>query len=140
MFTRTTSYLFAFIDTLLKILGFDKSAFVVTGKVVDQDELQKYEQEIMDFGTSSPMFTILATLSLLNLFILVGVVKRVLTSLDIRAFEPLILQILLCAVLVVINLPVFQGLFFRKDKGRMPTSLTFKAVVLALFACIISLY
>lgn len=140
MFKRTTSYLFALIDTVFKVLGFAKSAFVITTKVADQDVLHRYEKEMMEFGTSSPMFTIIATLSMLNLISLVGGIKRVLMSLDIRIFESLSLQFLLCGYVVILNLPVYQGLFFRRDKGRMPTSVTFKSVVLALFACVVSLY
>ncbi|CBI23494.3 unnamed protein product, partial [Vitis vinifera] len=49
-------------------------------------------------------------------------------------------KIILCGVLVLINLPVYQGLFFRKDKGTMPTSVTYKSVSLALLACSLALY
>ncbi len=59
-FKRTTSYFFGYI---LKLLGFTKSAFVIKTKVADDDVSQRYEQEVMEFGTSSPMFTILATLA-----------------------------------------------------------------------------
>ncbi|KAF8414277.1 hypothetical protein HHK36_002278 [Tetracentron sinense] len=140
LFKRTTAYLFGFMDTILKLLGFGKSTFVVTAKVADEDVSKRFEQEIMEFGTSSPMFTIIATLALLNLFSLVGVVKRVVMGTPITVFEPLALQILLCGLMVIINLPVFKGLFFRKDKGRIPTSVTVKSIVLALLACSIPLY
>ncbi|CBI23490.3 unnamed protein product, partial [Vitis vinifera] len=80
MFRRTTSYFFAFLDTILRILGFAETTFAVTAKII------------------------------------------------------------LCGVLVLINLPVYQGLFFRKDKGTMPTSVTYKSVSLALLACSIALY
>ncbi|KAF8391685.1 hypothetical protein HHK36_023994 [Tetracentron sinense] len=135
MFKRTTSYLFGFIDIILRQLGFSKSTFVVTAKVVDDDVSQRYEQEIMEFGTSSPMFTILATLAFLNLFSLVGVVKRVAMGVEISVLEPLALQIIHCGLLVIINLPVYQGIIFRKDKGCMPPSLAVKTVILALLAC-----
>lgn len=56
MFKWTTSYLFAFIDTLLNLLGFANSAFHITAKVADQDVSKRYEKEIMEFDTSSLMF------------------------------------------------------------------------------------
>ncbi|KAF8391684.1 hypothetical protein HHK36_023993 [Tetracentron sinense] len=138
MFRRTTSYLFGFINTILKQLGFAKSTFVVTAKVVEDDVSQRYEQEIMEFGTTSPMFTILATLAFLNLFSLIAVVKRVVMGTKISVFEPLALQIIQCGLLVIINLPIYQGIFYRKDKGCMPHSLAVKTVILALLACILS--
>ncbi|XP_010252795.1 PREDICTED: cellulose synthase-like protein E6 [Nelumbo nucifera] len=139
MFKRTTSYLFAFIDNLLKVFGFSKSTFVITTKVADQDVSQRYEQEMMEFGTSSPLFLILATIAMLNLFSLVGGVWVVIMSLQTTVMAPLSLQFVLCGIVVAINLPVYQGLFFRMDKGRMPSSIMFKAVFFALFACIVSL-
>ncbi|KAF8409747.1 hypothetical protein HHK36_005826 [Tetracentron sinense] len=140
VFKRTSSYLFSFIDTIFNLLGFDKSAFVITAKVADQDVYQRYQQDIIEFGTSSPMFVILATLALLNLFSLVWVVKRVVMNMKFRFHESMVLQILLCGLLVAINIPLYQGLFLRKDKGSMPTSLTFKSIIIALMACITCLY
>ncbi|GAY47730.1 hypothetical protein CUMW_106600 [Citrus unshiu] len=133
LYKRTSSYLFAFIDTILKTLGFSESAFVVTAKVADQDVLERYEKEIMEFGDTSSMFTILSTLALLNLFCLIGAVKRVIIDDGfVKLYETMILQILLCSTLVLINWPLYQGLFLRKDNGKMPSSLTAKTLVLAL--------
>ncbi|KAJ4829063.1 hypothetical protein Tsubulata_004399 [Turnera subulata] len=120
LYKRSSSYLFASIDTILKFLGFANSGFIISTKVADGEVLQRYKKEIMEFGSSSPMLTILATIALLNLFCLVGVVKTI--TLDRRSIgrlgETMPLQILLSGVLVFINLPLFQGLFFRSDKGK----------------------
>lgn len=136
LYKRTSSYLFAFIDEIIKLFGYSESAFVITAKVADEDVLRRYEQEKMEFGTSSPMFMILTTLALLNLFCLVVVVKKM--AMDVGnsvLHEKMALQILLCGLLVLINLPLYQGLFLRKDKGKMPSSLTIKSLLFALFVC-----
>lgn len=140
LFKRTSSYLFGFIDNILKLLGFARSAFVITAKVADTDVSERYEQEVMEFGASSPLFTILATLALLNAFCFVGGMKWV--TMDVRSLgsNPFALQIILSGLLVVINLPVYQGLFLRKDKGRMPTSITRRSIMFALLACAVALY
>lgn len=136
LYKRTTSYFFAFIDTILKSLGFTESAFVVTAKVADEDVSQRYEKEMMEFGTSSSMFTVLATLALLNLFCLIGVLKKVIIDQGLFSFyDTMLLQILLCGALVLINWPLYQALFLRKDNGKIPSSLTAKSLVLALSAC-----
>ncbi|KAK7289593.1 hypothetical protein RIF29_03342 [Crotalaria pallida] len=133
LYKRTSSYLFAFIDTILKLLGFTDSAFTITAKVVDEDVSKRYEKEIMEFGASSPMFTILATLALLNLFCFLSVLKdTVLREDGFGACEKMVLQVLLCGFLVLINLPLYQGLFLRKDKGKLPSSLAIKSTALAL--------
>ncbi|KAJ9183063.1 hypothetical protein P3X46_006977 [Hevea brasiliensis] len=135
LYKRTTSYLFALIDTILKTLKFTNVTFSITAKVADEDVSQRYEKEIMDFGASSPMFTILATLAMLNLFCFAGVVKKVIMDENFRLYEEMFLQLLLCGALVLINLPLYQGLFLRKDKGKVPSSITIKSFLLALLAC-----
>ncbi|KAK8507545.1 hypothetical protein V6N12_072800 [Hibiscus sabdariffa] len=142
LFKRTTSYFFAFIDHILKLCRFSKPAFVVTRKVADDDVNRRYEQEIMDFGSSSPMFTILATLALFNLFGLVALASKkvaiddVLTKVsDIFGF-----QILLCCVLVFVNLPTYQAMFFRRDSGKISASVTLQSLTFALLASALAMY
>lgn len=135
LFKRTSAYLFAFVDTILKLLGFLNSGFIISAKVADEDVSERYEREIMEFGTSSPMFTILGTIAMLNLFCFVGMVIKVAII-----YETMLLQILLCGVLVLINWPLYQALFLRRDRGKMPVSVAIKSVVLASFGCTCSLY
>ena len=143
LYKRTSSYLFAFIDTIANSLGFSAdSGFVITAKVSEQDVHNRYLKEIMEFGASSSMFTILATSGLVNLLCLAGLLKKVfINEGNFRFYETMILQILLCSLLVLINWPLYQGLFLRKDNGKMPSSLTNKSIVFALlvpalFSCI----
>nr|DAD38760.1 TPA_asm: hypothetical protein HUJ06_013082 [Nelumbo nucifera] len=141
MSRRTSSYLFALIDLILQALGFSKSAFLITAKVTDTDVSQRYEKEIMEFGIPSPLFLILATLALLNLFSLVMMsFKSVVMNTKAGDLEALSMQMLLCGTVVALNLPVYQALFLRKDKGHIPSPITFKSVVLSLSACIMSSY
>ncbi|KAF7140673.1 hypothetical protein RHSIM_Rhsim06G0231000 [Rhododendron simsii] len=137
-FRRTTSYLFALIDTITRQLGLSQSVFSITAKVVDDDVLERYEEGTMEFGTSSVMFTIIATLALLNFFgFTVGILKIIWRY---GFAEGLTVQIGLCLVVVVINLPVYQALFLRDDNGRIPSSVMFKSLVLASLACLIPVY
>nr|POF00356.1 cellulose synthase-like protein e6 [Quercus suber] len=139
VYKRTTSYFFGLLDYILDRLGFAKSAFVITTKVADDDMSQRYEQEVMEFGTSSPMFTILATLALLNAFCFFGGLKKVIANLETLVWERFALQILLCGLLVLINLPVYQGLFFGKDIASLPNSVAYQSTIFALLVCAIAL-
>lgn len=139
LYKRTSSYLFGFIDAVLMSAGFSQPAFEITAKVADEDVIERYEKEMMEFGpgasSSSPMFIILATLALLNLFCFVGLVAKVATGDANIRIDTLVLQILLCGILVLINWPLFQGLLLRRDNGKMPSSITVKSIGLAVFAC-----
>ncbi|KAF3451895.1 hypothetical protein FNV43_RR07991 [Rhamnella rubrinervis] len=115
VFLRITSYLFAFLDKILRIFGITKLTFVITSKVADEDVSERYKQELMEFGATSPMSTILATFALLNAFVLVVALKRLILETQSSALDPFALQIILCGLLVFINLPVYKGLFLRAE-------------------------
>ncbi|XVF77061.1 hypothetical protein PTKIN_Ptkin14bG0009600 [Pterospermum kingtungense] len=86
LYKTTSSYLFGFIDAILKSLGsFSDSAFVITAKVSELDASDRYRREIIEFGpsSSSPMFTLLATIALLNLLCLLGVLQKLVLNKDV---------------------------------------------------------
>ncbi|XP_017979632.1 PREDICTED: cellulose synthase-like protein E1 [Theobroma cacao] len=134
LYKRTSSYLFAFTDTIANSLGYSAdSGFVITAKVSEHDVHNRYLKEIMEFGASSPMFTVLATSGLVNLLCLAGLLKKLFIAEDIsNLYQMMVLQILLCSLLVLINWPLYQGLFLRKDNGKIPSSLAIKSIVYAL--------
>ncbi|CAI9772784.1 unnamed protein product [Fraxinus pennsylvanica] len=140
VFRRTTSYFLAFIDTVVRKLGFSETGFAVTAKVVDDDVLKRYDQEIMEFGNSSVMFTIISTLALLNLFSLSWGIKKLAFGTTFGALENLIPQIIICGLMVMVNLPVYEALFFRRDKGSIPSSVMFKSIVIASMAVLMPIY
>ncbi|KAK6133039.1 hypothetical protein DH2020_033194 [Rehmannia glutinosa] len=123
---RTTSYFFAFIDTIYKQLGLSETSFAVTDKVVDDEVQKRYEKEIIEFGSSSTMFLMIATLALVNLFSLgYGIMKVYFSGQE--ALVLFMVQITISGMIVMVNLPVYEALFLRRDKGRIPSSVLFKA-------------
>ncbi|XP_051135628.1 LOW QUALITY PROTEIN: cellulose synthase-like protein E1 [Andrographis paniculata] len=135
LYKRTTSYLFATIDTLLRLAGYTQSGFVLSSKVSDEDSLRRYEQEKIEFGTNSTMFTILSTLAAINLVCLSGMVTKVVVIGAGKGGEVMVGQIVLCVALVSINLPLYNAAVVRKDKGRIPTSITHKSIAIAISLC-----
>lgn len=144
LFRRTSAFFFSFIDTIIKQLGLSQTKFAVTAKVAAEDVSKRYEQEILEFGSSDIMFTTIATLAMLNLFgLLLGVIKNV-AALDLELFykglNKFILQSVVCGLIVLVNLPTYEALFIRRDNGRLPSSVLFKSVTLALLVCVIYVY
>ncbi|XP_020594803.1 cellulose synthase-like protein E1, partial [Phalaenopsis equestris] len=140
LYKRTTSYLFALADTILKLIGIRNLAFVITPKVVDEEASKRYEKEIIEFGSTSPMFTILSTIAMLNLFCFVGGIGRVIIYEAGGALSSLFLQFLLSGSLVLINLPIFEASFLRKDNGRIPMGTTISSIAIVLAAYSISMF
>ncbi|XVE62572.1 hypothetical protein DITRI_Ditri06bG0128900 [Diplodiscus trichospermus] len=130
-----------FASSAYSLLEFVNCGGTVRGKVADDHVHQRYEQEIMEFGTTSPMFTILATLALFNLLSFIGGIKKVsMDDVHTKVFNLYGFQILLCCLLVFLNLPIYQGMFFRSDSGKMPPSVTYQSLAFALLACTITMY
>nr|GMC76384.1 cellulose synthase-like protein E6 [Ipomoea batatas] len=136
MIRRTTAYFFAFFDTVSRQLGFSETAlFTVTGKVMDSDVEKRYQQEIMEFGSSSSlMFTIASTLALLNLLSFIwGAMKL--------GFAPEFLpQVSLSGVIVMVNMPVYEALFIRKDSGSLPSSVLIRSVLALSVVCLMPVF
>ncbi|KAJ1280793.1 hypothetical protein BS78_04G260100 [Paspalum vaginatum] len=78
LFRRITSYLLAAIDTIRGILDISESGFALMAKVSDLQALHRYREVMMDFGSFSTMFVIIATVALLNLTCLMFGVAKVL--------------------------------------------------------------
>ncbi|KAL8046273.1 hypothetical protein ABFX02_08G166800 [Erythranthe guttata] len=138
---RTTSYFFALIDTIYKKLGLSETSFVLTGKVADEDLRTRYEDEIIEFGSSSVMYVIIATIAIVNLLSLVyGVFKNV----AFFGFDGLIGvftgQMIVCGIIVSLNLPVYEALLLRRDKGSIPSSVLVKSLVITSLACLIPMF
>lgn len=140
LYKGLTSYILGLSETILAVMGFAKLRFVITAKASDDDVYKRYEQEKMEFGSPSPTLTILATMALFNLLCFVWTVTKVVLGTEIALLNSLALQILLTGLLVIINLPLYEGLFIRMDKGAVPFSVTFQSLAFALFAHLLALY
>ncbi|TXG67945.1 hypothetical protein EZV62_009220 [Acer yangbiense] len=79
---------------------------------------ERYEQEIMEFGSSPIMFTMLGTFAMLNIFCLVGAKMKIVFQ-DFRALKNLISQVIFCEMMVLINLAVYEAMFFGERQGLL---------------------
>ncbi|CAL9050920.1 unnamed protein product [Musa banksii] len=135
---RTCSYFFSLLDTTMQSLGLGKSSFDITAKVADHEALERLKKGVMEFGSSSPMFSVLAVIAMLNLLCLVASVIMAVVREGFK--DQMALQFLLCGMLVMLNLPIYHGMFLRKDRGRLPTFLALESCLIAALACLLSLY
>uniref|UniRef100_A0A0E0B4D6 Cellulose synthase-like protein E6 n=1 Tax=Oryza glumipatula TaxID=40148 RepID=A0A0E0B4D6_9ORYZ len=117
MVRRITSYLYDLIDTIRKLLGLSKMTFAVTAKVSNGDEAKRYKQEIIELGSSYPEYVIIVIVALLNLVCLV--------------------EVILCGMIVITSIPIYEAMFLRKDKGRIPSSVTLASLGFVMLAFLI---
>ncbi|KAF8380022.1 hypothetical protein HHK36_027491 [Tetracentron sinense] len=129
MIRGVSSYLFGFIDYILKLFGISTSGFNVTSKVVDDEQSKRYNQGIFEFGVPSPLFVPLATTALINLVsFLVGLIGVI----RFRNMEEIFVQLFLSGFVMVNCWPIYEAIVLRTDKGRMLTKTTKISILLAL--------
>jgi cellulose synthase/poly-beta-1,6-N-acetylglucosamine synthase-like glycosyltransferase len=134
MIKGVSAYPFALFQVACKMIGVSEVGFELTNKVVDSEAAKRYEAEMFEFGVASPLFVPPATLALINLISLIGGVARILRE-GYPAFESMALQLFLCSFIVINSCPILEAMFMRKDKGRIPTSISIVSILVAVSAC-----
>ncbi|KAJ1703660.1 hypothetical protein LUZ63_003439 [Rhynchospora breviuscula] len=137
LYKRLAAYPFALFDTALKQIGIAKSAFVITAKVASDEVLKRYEKEIIEFGSASVPFVIIATVAVLSPICLIMGLWMLLVVQGVGLMGSMLAQVIICGVVTLINLPVYEAILVRQDAGRIPTfvaliSLTLSYVAYAL--------
>ncbi|VVB11884.1 unnamed protein product [Arabis nemorensis] len=130
-----SSFFFGFIEFTLKTLNLSTHGFNLTSKANDDEEQSKrYEQEIFDFGPSSPMFLPMTMVAIVNLLALVlGLYGLFFWG------ERLLLELMLVSFVVVNCLPIYEAMVLRKDNGKLPQKIGLLAGILT-FVLIMSGY
>ncbi|XP_057836469.1 cellulose synthase-like protein E6 isoform X1 [Cryptomeria japonica] len=134
MIKGVSSYLFGLIQVVWKLLGISKVGFEVTSKVFDSQAAKRYEAEIFEFGVSSALFIPFSIIALINLLSLMGGIAGVMRE-GYSAIASMFVQVMMSSFIVINSYPIYEGMFVRKDKGRMPASITVFSTLAAALAC-----
>ncbi|KAH9290250.1 hypothetical protein KI387_034367 [Taxus chinensis] len=134
MIRGVSSYLFALIQVISKLLGISKVGFEVTSKVFDSEAAKRYQAEIFEFGVASELFIPFSVTALINLMALMGGIAGVIRK-GYPGVENMFLQLLLSSFIVINSYPIYEGMVGRKDKGSMPTCITIFSILAAVVVC-----
>lgn len=126
-----TCYISGLLEFGLKSLGMSTHGFNVTSKANNSEHTKMYDQGVFDFGASSPMFISLSVAALVNLV----AVARGLTLAREFAVESFALQVLLASFGAVNGWPLYEAMFLRSDKGKLPTKVTLVSAFVASLLC-----
>ncbi|KAJ9550097.1 hypothetical protein OSB04_022640 [Centaurea solstitialis] len=122
-----SGYPFALLEWSLKSLGISTFGFNVTSKaVIDKEESKRYQKGVFEFGAESVMFFPISVASVINLLSFAKGVMEVFVNGRLGEF---LLQILVCGFGVVNSWPIYEGMFLRRDGGRMPLKITLASMV-----------
>ncbi|KAK4801877.1 hypothetical protein SAY86_000080 [Trapa natans] len=126
-----TCFIFGTVDFLLKALGISNQGFNVTSKANHMEQTQIYDRGMFDFGATSPMYVSLSVAALVNLIEFARGLSLVLAMNQSAAVESFALQVLLAGFGVVNGWPLYEAMFLRNDKGKLPTKVTLSSAFLA---------
>ncbi|KAL0288850.1 UNVERIFIED_CONTAM: Cellulose synthase-like protein G3 [Sesamum calycinum] len=131
-----TSDLFGTLEYISNHLGIATRSFNVTSKVNDDELKKRYDEGKFEFGVPSPMFVPLSTVAIINLAAFFWGFSQVLTGR--YNLDEMFVQMILACFGTANSWPVYEAMFSRTDKGRMPAKITLISIFLAwvLFAVV----
>ncbi|XP_004288455.1 PREDICTED: cellulose synthase-like protein G2 [Fragaria vesca subsp. vesca] len=134
MMKSVTSQFYGSLDAFMKKFGLREASFFPTNKVDDVEQFKRYNAGIFDFQTSALFLVPLASLFILNMASLcVGIARVVFLG----ELEKLFIQVFIPFYAVVVNYPIIEGMLVRKDKGRIPASITLLSATASIIFCVL---
>ncbi|XP_012829785.1 PREDICTED: cellulose synthase-like protein G3 isoform X1 [Erythranthe guttata] len=124
-----SSDFFGTLEYVSNRLGIASRGFNVTTKVNDNEQRTQYDNGKFQFGVVSPVFMPFSTAAIVNLIAVFGGFLQLLRGTIL--LDEFLGQIIISSFGMVNSWPVYEAMFFRTDKGRMPTKITIFSVILA---------
>ncbi|KAG9446473.1 hypothetical protein H6P81_012601 [Aristolochia fimbriata] len=128
MMRSVSSYLLGLLSVTMKQIGKAEVDFELTNKVNDEEQAERYAMGIFDFQGGGVLLFPLITVALLNLACLIGGIGRMVIE---ASYDALLAQVFLGALAVVASYPIIEGVFVRKDRGKIPISEILKPLMLS---------
>ncbi|KAL7220162.1 hypothetical protein ACSBR2_013096 [Camellia fascicularis] len=130
MIRSVTSHLYGSLDAFMKRMGMREASFQPTNKAVDDEQLKRYQMGKFDFQASNMLIVPVVTLVILNLVSLFGGVTRMVVING--SFNEMFVQVGLSFFIVSMTYPIVEGMVVRKDKGRVPISVSILSAVISM--------
>ncbi|ONI26603.1 hypothetical protein PRUPE_1G033900 [Prunus persica] len=129
MMKSVTSHLYGSVDAFMKKIGMREASFFPTNKVDDVDQLKRYNMGVFDFQTSILFLAPMAALVILNMASFAVGISRVIFSGELDKF---FIQVFIPFYVILMNYPIVEGMLIRKDRGRIPPSVTLLSAIVSL--------
>ncbi|XP_031275504.1 cellulose synthase-like protein G3 [Pistacia vera] len=128
MIKGVTCYFYGTLNAIMSKLGLSEASFVPTNKADDDEQAKRYLMGRFDFQTSTMFLAPLVTLTILNIVAFFwGVLRMIITG----DWEKMFAQVLLSFYLLIMGYAIIEGMFVRKDTGRIPPSMTILSTILS---------
>ncbi|KAI3469715.1 hypothetical protein Pfo_026378 [Paulownia fortunei] len=128
MMKSLTSYLYATLDAIMEKFGLRTASFLPTNKVVDDEQVKRYQMGIYDFQASALFMVPLCILYILNVASFIIGFGRILHT---QKGNEMAIQALIPLFATVLHFPLLEGMVLRKDKGRVSPSVSLLSGVIS---------
>ncbi|CAA2964851.1 cellulose synthase G2 [Olea europaea subsp. europaea] len=132
MLRSLTCYMYGTLNGISEMIGLRAASFLPTDKAENDEQSKLYQMGIYDFQASGLLLAPLCTLYILNVVVFIIGVPKIF---HIRQASKMFIQLFIPLFGILINYPLFEGMFLRKDDGRVAPSIT----ILSAALCIIIL-
>ncbi|BBH01868.1 cellulose synthase like G1, partial [Prunus dulcis] len=129
MMKSVTSHLYGSWDAFMKKIGMREASFFPTNKVDDVEQLKRYNMGVFDFQTSILFLAPMAALVILNMASFAVGISRVIFLGELDKF---FIQVFIPFYVILMNYPIVEGMLIRKDRGRIPPSVTLLSAIISL--------
>ncbi|CAI9771278.1 unnamed protein product [Fraxinus pennsylvanica] len=134
MLRSLTCYMYGTLNGILEIIGLREASFLPTNKAVNDEQSKLYQMGIYDFRASFLLLAPLCTLYILNLVVfIIGVAK----IFHVQQASEMFIQLFIPLFGILINYPLFEGMFLRKvlpsQRGRH--TLLSSALCIVILSC-----
>ncbi|XP_043697953.1 cellulose synthase-like protein E2 isoform X2 [Telopea speciosissima] len=129
MIKSVASYPFSCLDVFMKRVGIREANFMLTSKVVDEEQVEQYKKGIFHFQGSKLFLVTLATLVTINIVSLVSGLARVISQ---GNYDDMFGQVFLSFAILAFSYPIIEGMIFRKDNGRISTCVSIISVIFSI--------
>ncbi|XP_042499366.1 cellulose synthase-like protein G2 isoform X2 [Macadamia integrifolia] len=129
MIKSVASYSFSCWDVFMKKIGIREANFMLTSKVIVEEQVEQYKKGIFHFKGSKWFLVTLATLVTINMVSLGGGLARVMSE---ASYDDMFGQVFLSFAILTFNYPIIEGMIFRKDNGRISTSISIISVTVSI--------
>lgn len=135
MIKSVTCHMYGSINAIMEKIGLTEASFLPTNKADDDDQTKLNEMGTFNFQVPAMFLVPIVGSVTLNMFALAGGVARALVVGD---WEEMLVQILLSGFILAVGYPVIDGMFLRKDKGRVPPRVTVSSAICVLLGVLAS--
>ncbi|KAK4482800.1 hypothetical protein RD792_009970 [Penstemon davidsonii] len=128
MMKSAVCYFYATMNAILDKIGSSEANFSLTNKDIEEEQLKRHQEGIFDFQASPMLIAPLCTLYIVNVVSFVIGTAKIIRS---QNGSEMFVQVFISLFGILMNYHLLEGMFLRKDKGRVSPFVTLLSLAIS---------